>query len=67
MANDRSQKICVPGNQLETVDSLKNWCKIDATYGKVPLPKQLESAAKAWKSKREYAATVMLRTAAEIR
>ena len=55
-----------PGG-LESVAELKNWCHIDATYGKISLPKQLKSAAAAYRNSREYAATIMLQEAAEIR
>lgn len=65
--NDLRAKICGDKNSLETVSDLKRWCHIDATYGKVPLPDQLKSAAKALKNKREYAATVILGVAAELR
>lgn len=65
--NDLNVKVCGIAPHLESVNELKAWCYIDATYGKVPLPEQLKSAAKAFKSKREYAATIMLEVAAELR
>ncbi len=67
MANNRNNKIFETGAGVESAAGLKEWCAIDATYGKVPLPKQLKSAAKAWKPTREFAATIMLKQAAEVR
>lgn len=64
---DSSNRIFEVDGKLETVGGLKKWCAIDATYGKIPLPDQLKSAANTWRSKREYAATVMLQAAAEVR
>ena len=45
--------------ETETVEGLKEWCLIDVTDGAVPLKKQLQSAARAFKKTRPFASGVM--------
>lgn len=53
-------------NEYESVKGLENWCRIDATYGKVPLSSQLKGAAKVFKKQRPFAANIMLQVANDL-
>ena len=44
---------------LETVESLKNWCLIDASYGKVSLKDQIKSTIEVYKKSNPTAVKVL--------
>lgn len=51
---------------VETIEGIKNWCRIDATFGKIPIKEQIKSAIKVFKKSRKFATNAMISAAEEL-